>query len=201
MTPPRRAVSILVACGLLVAPGAAAADAIDRAASCGEWRWPVKTLSDPRRFDVDLTSRDVTVERLRSLDPPSSLTPRTRRVGPVEERVYRIEAQVVAGKIQEDSDIHLVIAIRRHLKKTMIVEFPDPACVESPFKRTRMRAARRSILRRCGRLSRAAFTDLRGRVTLRGVGFWDEIHGQTGVAPNGIELHPVLGFSGRCRAR
>jgi hypothetical protein len=25
-----------------------------------------------------------------------------------------------------------------------------------------------------------------------GVGFFDRIHGQTGVAPNGIELHPVL---------
>jgi hypothetical protein len=29
-------------------------------------------------------------------------------------------------------------------------------------------------------------------VTVTGVGFFDRIHGQTGVAPNGIELHPVL---------
>ncbi|MGH9419396.1 MAG: hypothetical protein ACRD3J_05435, partial [Thermoanaerobaculia bacterium] len=29
-------------------------------------------------------------------------------------------------------------------------------------------------------------------VTVRGVGFWDFLHGQTGVAPNGIELHSVL---------
>jgi hypothetical protein len=28
--------------------------------------------------------------------------------------------------------------------------------------------------------------------TLTGVGFFDFIHGQTGVAPNGFELHPVL---------
>jgi hypothetical protein len=27
---------------------------------------------------------------------------------------------------------------------------------------------------------------------MTGVGFFDRIHGQTGVAPNGIELHPVL---------
>jgi len=32
----------------------------------------------------------------------------------------------------------------------------------------------------------------------RASGFWDEIHGQSGVAPNGIELHPVLGFDGTC---
>jgi hypothetical protein len=25
--------------------------------------------------------------------------------------------------------------------------------------------------------------------------FWDYFHGQTGVAPNAIELHPILGFA------
>jgi hypothetical protein len=33
----------------------------------------------------------------------------------------------------------------------------------------------------------------RARVT--GVAFFDYQHGQTGVAPNAIELHPVLGFA------
>jgi hypothetical protein len=32
-----------------------------------------------------------------------------------------------------------------------------------------------------------------GRATFSGVGFFDRPHGQTGVAPNGIELQPVLG--------
>lgn len=35
----------------------------------------------------------------------------------------------------------------------------------------------------------------RARVT--GVAFFDLDHGQTGVAPNAIELHPILGFT--CR--
>jgi hypothetical protein len=30
------------------------------------------------------------------------------------------------------------------------------------------------------------------KVRMIGVGFFDRLHGQTGVAPNGIELHPVL---------
>jgi hypothetical protein len=34
--------------------------------------------------------------------------------------------------------------------------------------------------------------DERGSIV--GVGFFDVIHGQRGVAPNGIELHPVLGI-------
>jgi len=50
----------------------------------------------------------------------------------------------------------------------------------------------------CGSLSTSWFTKLRGNVRIKGVGFWDEIHGQTGVAPNGIELHPVLRFRGTC---
>jgi len=29
----------------------------------------------------------------------------------------------------------------------------------------------------------------------RRVGFFGFLHGQTGVAPNGIELHPILGFA------
>ena len=32
-------------------------------------------------------------------------------------------------------------------------------------------------------------------VRITGVGFFDYIHGQRGVAPNGIELHPVVAFS------
>jgi len=45
-------------------------------------------------------------------------------------------------------------------------------------------AAARQLLRICSR----------ARVT--GVAFFDFEHGQTGVAPNAIELHPILGF--RC---
>jgi hypothetical protein len=32
-------------------------------------------------------------------------------------------------------------------------------------------------------------------VHVTGIGFFDFIHGQTGVAPNGVELHPVLSIS------
>jgi hypothetical protein len=34
------------------------------------------------------------------------------------------------------------------------------------------------------------------KATVTGVAFFDYYHGQAGVAPNAIELHPVLGF--RC---
>ncbi len=81
----------------------------------------------------------------------------------------------------------------------MIVEFPNPACVDSRFKRAEIRGARSAMLDACGPISSSSFTDLKGKVVIEGVGFWDEVHGQTGVAPNGIELHPALDFStGNC---
>jgi len=81
----------------------------------------------------------------------------------------------------------------------MIVEFPDPRCVASPFKGHRIGKARHQFLRNRGSVSSSSFTNLSGKVVVTGVGFWDEIHGQTRVAPNGIELHPVLNFKGQCR--
>lgn len=37
---------------------------------------------------------------------------------------------------------------------------------------------------------------LSGTATLTGVAFFDPVNGQGGVAPNGIEFHPVTGISG-----
>src|SRR2546423_1809893 len=54
---------------------------------------------------------------------------------------------------------------------------------------------RNAFFRACGIPSDSDFTSLQGTATIRGVGFFDTIHGQRGVAPNGIELHPVLSFT------
>jgi hypothetical protein len=83
----------------------------------------------------------------------------------------------------------------------MIVEFPDADCSGAALskKRAVMRRARAALLAACGYIP-TNFVDLRGRATIEGVGFFDEVHQQNGVAPNGVELHPVLKFSsGDCR--
>jgi hypothetical protein len=69
----------------------------------------------------------------------------------------------------------------------MIAEAPSPSCDSraTTLRRRQMTTARRAV-RLC---SRALVT---------GVAFFDFEHGQTGVAPNAIELHPILGF--RCLA-
>jgi hypothetical protein len=54
------------------------------------------------------------------------------------------------------------------------------------------------MLDACGPIS-SSFTDLSGKIMSSAWGS-DEIHGQTGVAPNGMELYPVLAFAGTCLA-
>src|SRR5258708_26740597 len=76
----------------------------------------------------------------------------------------------------------------------MITETPDPACVAagSPFLAS-IRSARAAFDAMF--TVTTSFQTVHQAVHLRGVGFWDFLHGQTGVAPNGVELHPVLGIN------
>ena len=160
----------------------------------------MKTLSDPAAHQVDFVPVDRRVTNLRLLNGPV-MHEDSPRFGGVKRQTIRARAQVVEAKVEEDSDIHLVIAPRTHRARTMIVEFPAPQCVASPFKPPEMRAARRVLLSRCPAIGSSDFTIRHGSVTITGVGFWDILHGQTGVAPNGIELHPVLSFTGTCIGR
>jgi hypothetical protein len=94
------------------------------ATTCGVERWAVKTLQDARASRVSFSSRASTVDRLRRLTAPDigRSTPRQ----PGERVTYRLRAAFRAAKLEDDSDIHLVIASPA-TGRTMIAEFPDPA--------------------------------------------------------------------------
>src|SRR5207244_12240398 len=74
---------------------------------------------------------------------------------------------------------------------TMVTEIPCPCCVavNSPFT-AGIANARQEFDARF--TATGSFTAVSVPVQITGVGFFDFIHGQTGVAPNGIELHPIL---------
>ncbi|MBU6198231.1 MAG: PKD domain-containing protein [Xanthomonadaceae bacterium] len=75
----------------------------------------------------------------------------------------------------------------------MIAEIPDPACVGagSPFAADIQNTRGQFDAKYTATTS---FQTANIPVQLTGVGMFDFLHGQTGVAPNGIELHPVLGI-------
>jgi hypothetical protein len=149
----------------------------------------VKTLSDPDRDRVKLRPVDVTIEELVSLERPA-LLPGAGRADSVEMTVYRVDARLLGLFTEADGDYHLVLASPRDATITMIAEVPDPGCAgacASGFADVYARV-RQKLMDRLN----APGGEVRPLVRVTGVGFFDFLHGQRGVAPNGIELHPVL---------
>jgi hypothetical protein len=159
--------------------------------------WGPQSLYCTSYLDERLPSERTTIPQLARLTSPAGLAYTTRQRG-AETTLYTIRARLVEFVQEDDSDIHLVVADPASGAK-MIVEFPADYCALTtrPPLRAKMRAAREALVRACGPAS-SSFRTLRGTTTITGVGFFDALHGQRGVAPNGIELHPVLAFSGSC---
>jgi hypothetical protein len=84
--------------------------------------------------------------------------------------------------------------IRNEANQTMIVEFPHPECMEGSRVFKDAAEARAKFRRMLRTLPTSRFIWLREPIRLRVTGFlfFDRVHSQTGVAPNGVELHPVL---------
>ena len=157
----------------------------------------MKTLSDERAGNVNFNPELVTVDHLRALaEPKPAVKNTTKRLSPVETTTFTVEAALVAFKLEDDRDVHLIIADPANLDHTMIVELPDVACegAIASSRRVEIEAARAAFVAACGEPVES-FRLLGGHATITGVGFFDRKHGQRGLAPNGIELHPVLAFS------
>jgi hypothetical protein len=164
---------------------------------CGSERWAVKTLTDAAAPKVRFGSVKATsVKRLRLLNAPTVLKATTARGSGTERNVYSVTALLLSMRKEDDSDIHLVVADPK-LGGTMIVEFPSSTCTTggATAERRSMRNARADLTAACGGEPGTSPVTLTGKATITGVGYFDPIHGQTGVAPNGIELHPVLAFA------
>lgn len=171
-------------------------DAVGRAqlrlalSACGTERWTVKTATDDDRHHINTKARDVSIRYLRKRTTPS-YRPQTGRVAPVELTTYRVHARLVEYVREDDGDDHLVLQDKAG--RTIIAEIPDPTCVAhiSPVKAA-IRTARDHMTARYNVTSDFTFTNQ--RVIVKGVGFFDYFHGQTGMAPNDLELHPVTGL-------
>jgi len=156
---------------------------------CGTERWVVKTgqdLAGAIAMPVVVT----TVRQMGAIARPTQL-PEQNRVPPAESTLYELrDVTIAAIKFESDRDAHLVLQqndpIDPHIEITsqMIAEIPDPSCCGASPWRSMIAQARDRFMREGGPYPEVA--------TLRGVGFFDKPHGQTGMAPNAIEIHPVL---------
>jgi hypothetical protein len=173
----------------VIAMGASLATPPLLAQSCGVERWSVKTGTDADIGKVNVSSQSSnTIVTMRGWTAPSPI-PANNRVSPFETTVWVFNATLTQYKLESDSDYHLILSDASG--NTLIAEIPLPACVGSgsPFL-SGITNARTEFNARFTPTS--SFQTANIPVRIVGVGMFDFLHGQTGVAPNGIELHPVL---------
>ncbi|HVA72449.1 MAG TPA: hypothetical protein VNF02_05000 [Candidatus Limnocylindrales bacterium] len=163
-------------------------------APCGVERWPVKTLTDSDAASVNFSPRPTTVAWLIAQPAPSTLA-EDSRVAPLELQTFTVRAQLIAIKEEDDRDFHILLAGVNDPSATMIAEVPSDQCSGACSSRyaASFESVRRELESRFG-MPADRFRYVRGRVIVdvTGVAFFDFFHRQLDVAPNAIELHPVL---------
>ncbi len=159
--------------------------------TCGVERWSVKVGTDPDASLCDLTkATPVTLATMRGWPAPAS-PPLNARVAPYETTVWVVNGTLIDYKKESDVDYHLVL--QDGAGTTIVTEIPCPCCgVGSPFQ-SMMANARSTFDARL--TATTSFQNPNIPVRLTGVGFFDFLHGQTGVAPNGIEVHSILSIA------
>ena len=163
---------------------------------CGSERWSTKTGQDKEWNLVQQQPVWTTIEELRTLAPPPDLkqTPSVRHP-PAEITTYTVTAYLIGYKREADRDYHLILASPEAMNITMIAEIPSGLCVGDNLRSVVTKEQKWvrdhfGAVKQPGRLK--SFSRSPKLVTVTGVGFFDFSHGQDGVAPNAIELHPVL---------
>lgn len=157
-------------------------------ADCGEERAVVKLGLDRESQDgkVDPSPRDTTIEELVKLKAPRKPS-EIHRANDAERTIWQVSGTVTAVKLEADQDFHIVISDG---VRTMIVEVPSAECATNSAWAKEIAAVRALVEARLHPGKKVRRVDV--PVTVTGVGFFDRIHGQTGVAGNGIELHPLI---------
>lgn len=170
-------------------------------------RWAVRTASDPEAQSIDTAPKSVTLEELIDFKRPRELPLSglsgergNHRYPSVETSVYVLEARLIAYRLIMSGDFRLIL--EGGAGKTMLAAIPkdDPEHVspDSPFSQ-QIAAARAAFrrhfnVRRSNEEQQSGWVAVDARVRVTGVGYFADLHRQKGVAPNGIEIHPVVGI-------
>jgi hypothetical protein len=155
--------------------------------SCGTERWNIKTGTDSQAPSVSLVPQPTTIATLVGVPANGGGSSRS---SPYETTLWELkDVTMTLIKLETDSDYHIVVSDGTH---TMIVEVPYPVtCDQGSTWSCFIQNARSTVDAKFPNVTSSP--QYPGQtVTVRGVGFFDSNHGQTGVAPNAIELHPVL---------
>ena len=153
----------------------------------GVERWAVKVLTDPSAPLVNYTPILTTIDSL--IHIPTSPDQNAPRMQGIEFQSYTVKCNITIKKNEDDNDYHLVL---KDSTETMIGEVPDPVCsaAASSAHVDEYIAARNWVNTN---ISPDPVPNVNiAPVDITGVAFVDFPHGQTGAAPNQMEIHPIL---------
>lgn len=165
------------------------------ASACGVERWDAKVLGDGT---VRLAGPyDATVAQIDALPRPFSEDYEGPRVS--SERVaYRMQVLVLWDKLEQDGDIHVIVADPNNPAHTLVAEIPDAKnCMEhSPATYVKdVMQARYAFVQAFGIPPVTHYAPVFQRATIIGPVLFDFEHGQRGASPNDAEMHPLLIFN------
>ncbi len=169
--------------GAITCPGPG--NPVPTSGSCGSERWNIKTGTDSQASQLGLVPSANTIAALVALPAAGG---GTNRESPTETTLWELKNVTLTQlKLETDRDYHLVLSDGT---KTLIAEVPYSACATGSawacfMSRTRSEIDAKYTVTASPQYPAAV-------VTVRGIGFFDFLHGQNGVAPNAIELHPIL---------
>jgi hypothetical protein len=164
---------------------------------CGTERWSVKTLSDRDTLKINFYQKvRTTVHEQVSLPKPAHIAEDLPRMQS-ETTLYVLDCWLVGYKKEKDKDIHMIIK-DLSTGETMVAEIPSAYCffIQKTSRYNKFVILNQWFLMNIGKpASKFTYIKFPLKVQITGVGFYDFLHGQKGMAPNGREIHPVLEMS------
>ncbi|HNP23437.1 MAG TPA: hypothetical protein PKM63_17340 [Panacibacter sp.] len=157
----------------------------------GEERWEQKVLIDPEAQEIHEKPIVTTIAELQQINTklPENKYQEGKPRMEIEKQVYTIKNCFITDIIREDdNDLHLVIEDgNKNSPHTMIAEIPDPKCPQAQKSDWvgEYQDVQKFLLDHAENYRHFQFT-------ITGVLFVDKAHGQTGKAPNSVEIHPIL---------
>jgi hypothetical protein len=156
--------------------------------ACGVDRRAVKVLNDTDAKKINFTARRAEISDMIKFKCPEKVSRTLPRFGN-EFYTYQFSCKIKEYRKEDDGDYHLVL---ENDSITMVGEIINPTCDDlknNPHLQDYIKV--RSEFEKCILPNHKV---KEGYYKLKGVCFFDKVHGQLGAAKNGVELHPILSF-------
>ena len=159
----------------------------------GSERWDIKTLTDASSNKINFLPVASTISKLIQIKPPKTIKNNPQRTSE-EFGCYVIQCRVTKYLSEDDGDYHLVLSeVNIPTSITMIGEIPNPECPTVQKSKYFNKIQKVRLQFNSLKVSKDQIQD--GIYNIYGVAFFDKKHGQNGLAPNGIEIHPILSIT------